>query len=84
MWGHNLRAVRTAARGRGPIGRACATHSPNYHMADSAAAGTALSTGHKTDNGTVGIRRDGTPLKTLTEAAMAAGKAAGIISSNTV
>ena len=53
------------------------TWSANRLVTDSAAAGTALATGHKTNNGMVGVTPDGTPVKSLAEEAMEKGKKAG-------
>ena len=47
---------------------------------DSAAGGTALSTGYKTINGYVGIDKNGVDLKTLTELAGEMGKATAVMS----
>jgi alkaline phosphatase len=48
---------------------------------DSAAAGTALATGVKTTNGTLGYDAEGKKLLTVGEQAKAAGKAAGVVTS---
>ena len=48
---------------------------------DSAAAGTALATGVKTTNGTLGFDAEGNKLLTVGEQAKAVGKAAGVVSS---
>ena len=53
------------------------TYSANKLVTDSAAAGTALSTGHKTNNGMVGMNADTVAVKTLAEEAMEKGKRAG-------
>ena len=45
------------------------TYSANNRVTDSAAAGTALATGTKTDNGTIGLSPDGTPLESALQAA---------------
>lgn len=42
------------------------TYSVNNRVTDSAAAGTALATGHKTNNSTLGQLPDGTPLESIT------------------
>ena len=55
------------------------THSANNSVTDSAAAGTALSSGYKTNNGYIGIDPQGVPRATLLEAAQLAGKRTGII-----
>lgn len=48
---------------------------------DSAAAGTAMATGQKTYNGTLGLDTEGNAPENLTERAIALGKAAGVVSS---
>ncbi len=55
------------------------THSANAEVTDSAASGTALSTGVKTNNGYVGKDVNGNDLKTMAERAREAGKRVGII-----
>ena len=49
-------------------------------ITDSAAGGTALSTGYKTLNGYVGLDRNGNELKSLTELAAELGKATAVMS----
>ncbi len=56
------------------------TYSANTLITDSAAAGTALATGHKTNNGVIAQLPDGTNVKTLVELAEEKGMATGIIS----
>ena len=46
---------------------------------DSAAAGTALATGHKTNNGAVGVDAEGKPVRNILELAQALGKATGVV-----
>lgn len=48
---------------------------------DSAAAGTALSTGQKTANGRIAADEGGTPLRSISQDAKAAGKSVGVVSS---
>lgn len=55
------------------------THSANADITDSAASGTALSTGVKTNNGYVGKDTDGNDLKNMAEIAREEGKKIGII-----
>lgn len=55
------------------------THSADSAVTDSAASGTALSTGTKTNNGYVGKDVNGNDLKTMAETAREAGKKVGII-----
>ncbi|KAF3344662.1 hypothetical protein VdG2_06848 [Verticillium dahliae VDG2] len=51
-----------------PIGNP-RTHSNNNLVTDSAAAGTGLATGHKTNNGAIGILPDNQPVGSILEAA---------------
>lgn len=61
------------------------TFSADNAVTDSAAAGTALATGHKTKNGMVSVLPDGTtPVTTILEAAQKKGLATGLISTNTI
>src|SRR5687767_5145429 len=59
-------------------------HSADSFVTDSAAAGTALSTGHKTNNGMTGVRPDGTAVDTVMKVAKASGKRIGIVTTATV
>lgn len=49
------------------------THSSNNLVTDSAAAGTALAAGVKTENGAIGVLPNGQPVGTILEAAKHAG-----------
>ncbi|QTL99474.1 alkaline phosphatase [Iocasia frigidifontis] len=60
------------------------THSADSLITDSAAAGTALACGYKTNNGIIAMLPDGTPVKTLLEAAEEKGMATGLISTTRV
>lgn len=60
------------------------THSENELVTDSAAAATALATGHKTDNRAVSVSRDKKPLKTLFEFAEELGKSTGVVVTSSV
>ncbi|AZR73755.1 alkaline phosphatase [Anoxybacter fermentans] len=62
-----------------PVAGINTTHSLDSLVTDSAAAGTALATGFKTDNGMIAQLPDGTNVKTLVEAAEEKGMATGII-----
>jgi len=55
------------------------THAANSYIADSAAAGTAIACGENTNNGMVGIRPDGTHLKSLLEYAADNNLATGMV-----
>jgi alkaline phosphatase len=60
------------------------THSENELITDSAAAATALATGHKTDNRAVSVSADKKPLKTLFEFAEERGKSTGVVVTSSV
>lgn len=60
------------------------THSADTLITDSAAAGTALACGVKTNNGVIAQLPDGTDVETLQEAAEAAGMATGVASTTRV
>lgn len=62
-----------------PVAGINTTHSADSLVTDSAAAGTALAAGFKTNNGVISMLPDGTPVKTLVEAAEEKGMATGII-----
>lgn len=57
----------------------CKTYSKNSLVTDSAAAGTALSTGYKTKNGMIGMTPDSVAHPSIREKAEKAGLATGII-----
>jgi alkaline phosphatase len=56
------------------------TYSENSDVTDSAAAGTALATGKKTNNGFIGLLPDKEKIETIAEKAKKAGKKVGIAS----
>ncbi len=56
------------------------TKSNDSSVTDSAAAGTALATGYKTNNGYVGIDKDRNEIMSLTELAVSQGKATAVMS----
>ncbi len=60
------------------------TQSANALVTDSAAAGTALATGFKTNNGMISVLPDGAPVETILEAAQKLGKAAGLVTTTTI
>ena len=60
------------------------THSASDEVTDSAASGTALSTGVKTNNGYIGKDVNGNDLITMAEIARAAGKKVGIITDEVI
>lgn len=67
-----------------PVKGSLTTKSANAEVTDSAAAGTALATGHKTNNGMISVSPDGKALKTILEACRDAGKATGLIATSTI
>lgn len=62
-----------------PVAGITTTYSADTLITDSAAAGTALATGHKTNNGYIAKDVDGKNLKTVLEAAQAKGMATGLV-----
>ena len=60
------------------------THSADEMVTDSAAAGTALSTGFKTDNGVVAMTPAGKVVRTILEAAQSKGLATGLVATSSI
>ncbi|MGP4039746.1 alkaline phosphatase [Gracilibacillus sp. D59] len=60
------------------------THSANADITDSAAAGTAMATGVKTDNGVIGLDPEGNELSTILEASEEDGKSSGLVATSTI
>lgn len=60
------------------------TRSANWVVTDSAAAATALASGVKTNNQTVGMDKDGKSVQTILEAAHAAGYATGLVTTTRI
>lgn len=67
-----------------PVVGLARTHSANSFVTDSAAAGTALATGVKTNNQMVSVAPDGKPLETVLEVAKKHGKAVGLVTTTTI
>ncbi len=63
-----------------PVAGINTTYSTDSLVTDSAAAGTALATGHKTNNGVISQKPDGTVVKSLIELAEEKGMVTGIVS----
>lgn len=57
------------------------TYSADQYITDSAAGGTALATGVKTNNGAIGVDPDGKPVKSILEIAAENGLATGLVAS---
>ncbi|QDI90894.1 alkaline phosphatase [Salicibibacter halophilus] len=60
------------------------TSSADEAITDSAAAGTALATGTKTNNGMLGLAPDGTELESILDVASDAGKRTGLVATSTI
>lgn len=60
------------------------TQSSNKYITDSAAGGTALSTGQKTYNGAIGVNTDTVAIKTILEMAEEKGLATGLVSTSAI
>jgi alkaline phosphatase len=60
------------------------THSANDYVTDSGAGATAISTGHKTYNGAIGVKADSIPVKTILEYAEEKGLSTGLISTSSI
>lgn len=60
------------------------TSSSNKYITDSAAGGTALSTGQKTYNGAIGVDTDTVAIKTILEMAEEHGLATGLVSTSAI
>lgn len=60
------------------------TQSANSLITDSAAAGTALASGFKTNNGMINILPDGTSVETILERAIKLGKSTGLVTTTTI
>ena len=71
-------AITDTVLGRGSIGF-LTTHPRESFATDSAAAATAMSTGVKASVGAIGVGPDGKPARTAAEAAKAAGKRLGLV-----
>jgi alkaline phosphatase len=60
------------------------TYSSDNYITDSGAAGTALATGNKTKNGTIGMDAQGNRVKSITELAEEHGLATGLVSTSSI
>jgi alkaline phosphatase len=60
------------------------TFSADNYITDSGAAGTALATGHKTKNGTIGMDSNGNSVKSILEIAEEHGLATGMVSTSSI
>jgi len=69
---------------RFPVSGLITTYSANRLVTESAAAATALATGHKTNNRSVSVSADHSPFKTLFEYAKEQGKSTGVVVTSSV
>lgn len=60
------------------------THSADELVTDSAASGTAMATGHKTNNGMISLLPDGTMIKTILEACLEKGMGTGLVATSRI
>lgn len=60
------------------------TQSADDYITDSAAGGTALATGHKTKNGSIGVDAQDKPVKSILELAEDKGLATGLVSTSSI
>jgi len=60
------------------------TYSADNYITDSGAAGTALATGEKTKNGTIGMDSNGKPVKSILKIAAEHGLATGMVSTSSI
>ncbi|MFC1729207.1 alkaline phosphatase [candidate division KSB1 bacterium] len=69
---------------RMPVTGFSTTHSSDNIVTDSAASGTALATGMKTENGMIGMTPDGTSYQSILRAAQDKGMQTGVIATSTI
>ena len=67
-----------------PVATMCTTRSASSDVTDSAASATAIASGHKTNNGLLGVNPDKLRLTSFAEAARRAGRSVGIITSDSI
>lgn len=60
------------------------THSADRYITDSAAGGTALSAGQKTNNGMIAMTPDSSAIETILEVAEGLGKSTGMVSTSSI
>lgn len=67
-----------------PVSGFSVTFSANDYITDSGAGGTALATGTKTNNGSIGVDAKGQPLETILEKAEKKGLSTGLVSTSAI
>lgn len=69
---------------RMPVTGLMETYSANQLITDSAAAATAMATGHKTDNGMISMLPDGKPVPTIIEYLRSKGLSCGVVATSSM
>ena len=67
-----------------PITGFSKTYSADELITDSAAGGTAIATGEKTNNGMIGVTPDNVPIQSILEIAEKRGKSTGLVATSTI
>jgi alkaline phosphatase len=67
-----------------PYSGFCKTYSADNYITDSAAGGTAIACGTKTNNGMIGVKPDNTSVRSIMEIAHVNGLATGVVSTSAV
>lgn len=67
-----------------PYSGFCKTYSSDNYITDSAAGGTAIASGVKTNNGMIGVTPDGAPVTSILEIAHKNGLSTGVVSTSAV
>ena len=67
-----------------PVATRCTTFSSSSDVTDSAASSTAIASGYKTSNGTLGLTPDGDRLSSVAEVAHRQGRSVGLITSDAI
>ncbi len=62
----------------------CTTFSKSDYVTDSAASGTAIATGKKTNNGAIGVDENNIPIRNIREMAEDKGMATGVVSTSAI
>ncbi len=65
-----------------PVKGLCETYSASHDVTDSAASGTAIAGGYKTNNGYLGVTPEKRPMRTIAEEARDAGKSVGLLTTD--
>ncbi len=77
-----LTSENTTSFERFPITGLVKTYSKSHKITDSAAGGTAIATGHKTNNGMIGMNSDSIPVPSILETLSEKGMKTGVIATS--